>query len=99
LFQIAKLDYANDLLLENEGGDGATRALLASYGRTPGATPLRTPARTPGGTGRRRAGLLFSPPGLLVFQRLDVQAIEGDNPFLAIEADNPFLAIELDFRV
>lgn len=49
--QIAKLDYANDLLLEAEGGDGATRALLASYGRTPGATPLRTPARTPGGTG------------------------------------------------
>ncbi|GFZ14351.1 cell division cycle 5 [Actinidia rufa] len=52
LEEIAKMNYASDLLTGSEElteGSGATRALLANYSQTPrqGMTPLRTPQRTP----------------------------------------------------
>ncbi|GAQ83036.1 cell division control protein [Klebsormidium nitens] len=79
LEEIAKLDYANDLLLEAEGGDGATRALLASYGRTPGATPLRTPARTPGGTGD---AIMMEAENLARLREMNTPLFGGENPTL-----------------
>ena len=84
LEEIAKMGYANDLLLENEElgeGSGATKMLLASYGQTPrmGMTPLRTPTRTPGGKGD---AIMMEAENLARLRQVQTPLLGGENPEL-----------------
>lgn len=86
LEEIAKLGYANDLGGGGEGEEGegstVTRALLASYGQTPGrpgATPLRTPQRTPGGKGD---AIMMEAENLARLRDTQTPLFGGENPDL-----------------
>ncbi|XP_010914622.1 cell division cycle 5-like protein [Elaeis guineensis] len=84
LEEIAKMGYANDLVLANEElaeGSGATHALLANYSQTPrqGMTPLRTPQRTPAGKGD---AIMMEAENLARLRESQTPLLGGENPEL-----------------
>ncbi|XP_057476355.1 cell division cycle 5-like protein [Actinidia eriantha] len=84
LEEIAKMNYASDLLTGSEElteGSGATRALLANYSQTPrqGMTPLRTPQRTPAGKGD---AIMMEAENLARLRESQTPLLGGQNPEL-----------------